>query len=262
MMDILMLVTIAALAAGCGYLGGRWYATHKQAQLQAKLESDTENFVAMLEERNQDYVRQKEQVDNARKLSGNVQIERDQALAQIEREQQKIAQLQQQIDEVNDKQQRMRDRYSEIEASSSQLRDAKLSLEVGTKTLEQRNRELSNRNDHIEHKFNTALIDKTRLQTSLGTREHELQDLRQRLSQQEDLNQSAELTLAQMRSNRDEQAQQLAHAQGQLAMIETLKQTLQPSSAEQAQTQQQNEQLKQDFITLSDKLSGQCRSVS
>ncbi len=256
MMDILMLIIVAALAAGCGYLGGRWYAAHKQAHLQAKLESDTENFVAMLEERNQDYVRQKEQINKARSHSGSVQIERDQALARIELEQEKAVQLQQQIEELSSQQQRMRERYSEMEESRSQFRDAKLTLETELKKIQQHEQELSNRNDHIEQKFNTALIDKTRLQSDMTAKERELQDLRKRLTQQQDLTQSAEFTLAQMRTSRDELAQQLAHAQGQLAMIETLKQTMQAPQQQQVQEQQQNEQLKHDFIELSSKLSG------
>jgi chromosome segregation ATPase len=224
MMDILILILVALLAAGCGYLGGRWYAAHKQAYLQAKLDSDTENFIAMLEERNQDYVRQKDQINKARNQCRDALTERDQALAKIELEREKPIQLQQQIDQLNDKQQRMRDRFGEMETSCSQFRDTKLTLEADVKKLNQRSQELSNRNDYIEQKFNGALVDKTRLQTSMAAKDKEFQGLRQQLIQQQDLYQSTELTLAQMRNNRDELTQQLAHARGQLAMTETLKQ--------------------------------------
>ncbi|MEH6650480.1 MAG: hypothetical protein V7707_10690 [Motiliproteus sp.] len=252
MMEILMMIVIAALAGGCGYLGGRWYAAHKQAYLQAKLDSDTENFVTMLEERNQDYVRQKEQINKARSQSGQVQIEHDRAKAQVELEQQNTARLQSQIDELTEKQQRMRNRYSELEESRIEFREQKRVAEAELKRLEQSNIELRHRNDHIEQKFSTALVDKTRIQSDTAAKERELQELRQRLVKQEDLNQSGDFTLAQMRSNREELLRELAQAQGQLAMIETLKQTLKAPS----QPLTDNSQLKQDFTELTGNLSG------
>ncbi len=259
MLEFLNLLLIASLATGAGYLGGRWYAVYKQAHLQAKLDTDTDtdtdNFMAMLEERNQDYVKQKQQIDLARSQSGTVQVERDQALGRLELEQEKTAQLRQVIDELNEKQQRMRLRYSELEESRSQFRDAKLTLETERSQLSQRVQQLTNRNDQLEQKFNTALVDKTRLQTDMVAKERERQELRQRLTRQEDLNQSTELTLAQMRTAREEITQQLAHANGQLRMIDTLKQTLR-APQQQADKQRAEQQLQQDFVALTDKLSG------
>ncbi|MEH6470078.1 MAG: hypothetical protein V7752_02400 [Halopseudomonas sp.] len=255
MMELLTLLLISALAAGCGYLGGRWYAAYKQAKLQARLESDTANFLAMLEERNQDYVNQKQQIDKARVQSNDTQLELNRALVNIEQEQETNSQLQLQIDEFNEKQLRMRERYSEMETERALYRDAKLTLEAEAKKSQERDRDLSTRNERLEERFNSTLIDKTRLQTDMVAKERELQDLRKRLIKQEDLNESAELTLAQMRSKREEMTQQLAHAEGQLSVITKLKQTLK-APQQQAEQQQSQQQLKQDFIELTDKLSG------
>lgn len=244
MMDILILLLITALAGACGYLGGRWYAAYKQAKLQAKLESDSANFMRMLEERNQDYVTQKQQIDRSRQLGNETQLELNRALVQIEQEQEKQHLLQQQLDELNEKQERMRLHYTEMETERQHFREAKLTLEVETKQFQQRNRELSNNNDRLEEKFSTILVDKTRLQTDLVNTERELQDLRKRLVKQEDLNESAELTLDQMRSKRAEMIQHLAHAEGQLAMLTRLPPSQQPSQ----ELPQSPQQFRQEFI--------------
>lgn len=228
-MDFLTTLLITALAGGCGYLGGRWYAAYRQAKLQAKLESDSENFMRMLEERNQDYLSQKQQIDRARQQSNETQLELNRALIQIELEQEKQSRLQQQLELLNEKQERMRLHYTALETERQQFRDAKLMLEAGAQQAQRQHQELSNRNALLEDKCGSALIEKTRLQTDGANRERELQDLRKRLQKQEDLNESAELTLDQMRSKREEMTQQLAHAEGQLSILAALKQSLQVS---------------------------------
>ncbi|MEH6823883.1 MAG: hypothetical protein V7629_08260 [Motiliproteus sp.] len=244
MMDILILVLVTALAGACGYLGGRWYAAYKQAKLQAKLESDSENFIRMLEERNQDYVIQKQQIDKSRQQSNETQTELNNALGRIEQEQEKYQLLQQQLDTLNEKQDRMRLHYTEMEAERQQFRDAKLTLEADIKPIRQQNLEMNSRNEQLEEKCTSVLVEKTRLQTDLVNKERELQDLRKRLIKQEDLSESTELTLDQMRSKHAEMAQQLAYSEGQLAALVSLKQTQQPS----AELQQSEPQFKPEFI--------------
>ena len=137
--------------------------------------------------------------------------------------------------------------YAEMESERQQFRDAKLALEFDAKKAQQQQIELVNRNESLEEKYNSALVDKTRLQTDMVNKERELQELRKRLVKLEDLNESAELTLDQMRSKREEMTQQLAHAEGQLSILAAVKQSLQASqsSAEQPLSQQP---FKQDFI--------------
>ncbi|MFT5719738.1 MAG: chromosome segregation ATPase [Motiliproteus sp.] len=228
-MDILITVLITALAGGCGYLGGRWYAAYKQARLQAKLESDSENFMRMLEERNQDYLSQKQQLDRSRQQSDKAQRELSQALIQVEQEQGKHNLLKRQLNALSEKQDRMRLQYRAMDTERQQLRDAKLTLEAGAKDAQQQHVQLTNRNALLEEKCNSALIEKTRLQTDGVNKERELQDLRKRLLTQEDLNESAELTLDQMRSTREVMTRQLAHAEGQLSVLAAHKQSLQPA---------------------------------
>lgn len=250
-MDLIITLLSCVLAAGCGYLGGRWHCSHKQAHAEAKLQSDTENFLAMLEERNQDYLRQKEQIDKARQHSSSAAIERDRALAQIEQQQQQLQQQQQQIDELQQKIERMKGSYGELEDQRSQFREAKIRLEAQVGKLEQHNQQLLQRSDQIENKLNNALIDKTRLQTELQTKDREVQEIRQRLIKQEDINEASELSLSQNRAKLLEISQQLANAQGQLAMIETLKQSL----SNQSHNDNANNQLKRDFVELANQLS-------
>lgn len=244
MMEFLTLALIVVLAGASGYLGGRWYASYKQAKLQAKLESDSANFIRMLEERNQDYVNQKQQIDKSRQSSNETQLELNRALVQIEQAQEKHSLLQQQLDALNEKQERMRLHYNEMEAERQLFREAKLTLEAEAKKTEQFSLELNNRNEQLEERYDRVLVDKTRLQTDMVNKERELQDLRKRLIKQEDLNESVELTLDQMRSKREEMTQQLANAEGQLSILAALKQSLQ----RQPEAPLSQQPFKQDFI--------------
>ncbi len=221
-----MVLIGVVLALAAGYLAGRVQTSMTLGAFKGKLESDTAHYLAQLEERNQSYEAYRNRMESLQDQYRQSQQDAKLARGELEQLNGFLLQSKRDFDELREKSIKLRDRIDPLEVLNFDLRTEKTGLSAQVDALQQQLNEVERAHQRLNERLQTALTEKGALQAEVYARDREVLSLSNRLQDLQNRDESTELTLAQMRTTRDEMAQRLAKAEGQLHLTEELRQTL------------------------------------
>jgi len=218
-MEFLLYALIALLVGIAGYCGGRWHGAASYAALKKQLEHDTQQFMAMLEERNESYVKYKaahadqSQEIRALQLASDKVEQRCSVLLENEQElKQQVAAFEPRVDKFkglaeqwNEERLALREERVALKSELENVNRQLLQLQAGSKSLQER--------------FEMVSKERISLQTQLAAKEREAREFQRQAQKLEDSHETSDLSLAQMRVAKEELATRLAFAEGQLKAL-------------------------------------------
>ncbi len=229
-----MVLIGVVLALAAGYLAGRVQTSMALGAFKGKLESDTAHYLEQLEERNQSYEAYRNRMESLQDQYRQSQQDVKLARGEIDQLNGFLAQAKQDFNDLREKSIKLRDRIDPLEVLNFDLRTEKAGLSAELEAGKQQLKELDRANQRLNERLQTALSEKGALQAEVYAKDREVLGLSNRLQDMQNRDESTELTLAQMRTTRDEMAQRLAKAEGQLQLTEELRQTLKGMAASAA----------------------------
>lgn len=211
---------IAVLAASAGYFAGRWHGAAAYAALKQKHEADTQKFMEMLEERNESYVKYKaNNADQSQQIRG-LQLEIDKLEQRESQSQEREQGLKQQLAEFESRMEKFRSLTEQWNEERLGLREERATLKSELDNLNRQMVQLQAGGKSLQERFDLVSKERTSLQTQLVSKEREARELQRQAQKLEDSQETIELSLAQMRVAREELANRLAYAEGQLKALQ------------------------------------------
>lgn len=210
---------IAVLAAAAGYCAGRWHGAASYATLKKQHETDTQKFMEMLEERNESYVKYKaNNADQSQQIRG-LQLEIDKLEQREVQSQEREQGLKQQLAEFEPRMEKFRSLTEQWNEERLGLREERATLKAELDSLNRQLVQLQAGGKSLQERFDLVSKERTSLQTQLVSKEREARDYQRQAQKLEDSQETSELSLAQMRVAREELANRLAYAEGQLKAL-------------------------------------------
>lgn len=218
-MEILIYGVMLVLAAAAGYFGGRWHGAHLLASVKQQLAHDTEKFMGMLEERNEDYSRYKaNHADQTRELR-RLEVELDKAAQRLQTQQEGEEALKTQLAEQDERLQKFKGVAEKWSEERAELLGKQGKLEADSEHQQRESQQLQGRVRSLEERFETAIKEKATLQEQLLSKEREAREAQRQAQKLEDDSEASEFTLSQLRVAKEELATRLAFAEGQLKAL-------------------------------------------
>ncbi len=223
--DVGMAGLAAVLAGGCGYLAGRLPLTARAAELQG----ENQQLLKSLDERNstasahrselqaQSSALQAAQTEHALELERSEQLRRELAEARKQ-----SAGLQAQLAQAQEERAALNRQLQQAAAAQAEARTA---LEAQVKA----NSILKQHAEQLQEKLRESLTDRGRLQGALQTEQKHVVELQRQAHKERDDRETAELSLAHSRAEKEELSERLNRAEAQLELVTELKALLQPA---------------------------------
>ena len=219
-MEFLYYGLIAVLGGAAGYCAGRWHGAAAYAGLKKQHEHDTQKFMAMLEERNESYVKYKATYSDQSQELRSLQLELDKVEQRSRQLQDAEQELKQQLADVEPRMEKFRTLAEQWNAERLGLREERATLNAELESLNRQLVQVQAGTKSLQERFDGVNKERISLQAQLVSKEREAREYQRQAQKLEDSQETSELSLAQMRVAREELANRLAYAEGQLKVLQ------------------------------------------